>query len=140
METERTIGRLAGDAGVPVSTVRHYERAGLLSPCTRSDGNYRIYGQDEFERLMFIRAAQAAGFTLRDIRAILELRDGVRRPCHEVEVLIQERLEDVEDQMKHLRHVRSVLRRFYDACEVTKDEDCCPVIEELSLTAKGRPK
>ncbi len=136
MDTARTIGKLAGEAGVPISTVRHYERAGLLRPQARTSGNYRVYGDEELQRLLFVRAAQSAGFTLGDIHSILELRDGVRRPCSEVESLIDERLGEVETQMKRLRHVRSVLRRFHVACEETNSDDCCPVIEELSLAAR----
>lgn len=65
-----TIGRLAGVAGVPVSTVRYYERAGLLRPEARTGGNYRFYGPASLARLRFIRAAQATGFGLKDIQEL----------------------------------------------------------------------
>ena len=70
-----TIGRLAEQAGVPVSTVRYYERRGLLAPEERSPSRYRLYGPAVLRRLRFIRAAQRSGFTLEDIRRILALRE-----------------------------------------------------------------
>ena len=56
-----TIGQLAKEGGVPTSTVRYYERIGLLHPNDRTGGNYRVYSDTALERLRFIRAAQATG-------------------------------------------------------------------------------
>ena len=61
MASPYTIGQLARAAGLPTSTLRYYERAGLLEPTGRSEGNYRLYGEEALERLRFIRAAQATG-------------------------------------------------------------------------------
>jgi len=66
-----TISQLAKATGFPVSTIRFYERRGLLRPAGRSSGNYRLYGRGAGERLTFIRAAQAAGFELPEIKALL---------------------------------------------------------------------
>lgn len=67
MNMTYTIGQLARAVGVPTSTVRYYERIGLLQPDGRTAGNYRLYGKEALECLRFIRAAQATGFTLEDI-------------------------------------------------------------------------
>ena len=111
MAATLTIGGLARAADVPVSTVRYYERAGILRPTGRSPGNYRLYSDQELERLRFIRAAQATGFTLEDIRALL-------RPaaCARVQGLIEERLSEVAERMKELRHVERVLRASLKQC------------------------
>jgi len=103
-----TIGELAKASSVPTSTVRYYERAGLLRPTARSTANYRLYTDEDLQRLRFVRAAQATGFTLEDIGHLL-------RPasCHRVQRLIEERLGRVEAHMKELRHVRQVLRRSH---------------------------
>src|SRR5215813_5732090 len=90
--TTYTIGQLARAAGVPTSTVRYYERIGLLHPDARTAGNYRLYGEDALECLRFIRAAQRTGFTLEDITALLQLRDVTPELCQEVQVLIEARL------------------------------------------------
>ncbi|MCH8135258.1 MAG: MerR family transcriptional regulator, partial [Proteobacteria bacterium] len=88
MSPRLTIGALAKQAGVPTSTVRYYERRGLLRPEGRSEGNYRLYGEEAMDRLQFVRSAQAAGFTLSDISALLRFRDGDAAPCKEVQDLI----------------------------------------------------
>src|SRR5438876_10899472 len=74
--TMMTIGQLAGAAGVATSTVRFYERAGLLRADHRSAGNYREYDEQSLERLRFIRSAQAVGLSLKDVVELLKLTRG----------------------------------------------------------------
>ena len=64
MREELTIGGLAKATGIPQTTIRFYERKGLLRPARRSTGNYRLYGRAAAERLTFMGAAQVAGFEL----------------------------------------------------------------------------
>ena len=127
-----TIGKLAKEAEVPVSTVRYYERADLLQPDGRSEGNYRLYGPDALGRLQFIRAAKAVGFTLEDITELLHVQDGVKVPCAEVEELISHRLEELEHRLADLRKVRATLRSLEKLCRETADKDHCEVIDRLS--------
>ena len=68
-----TIGRLASTSGVPATTLRYYEREGLLAATDRSRSGYRLYDEAAVGRLSFIRSAQAVGFTLNDIRELLQL-------------------------------------------------------------------
>ena len=130
-----TIGELARRAEVPTSTVRYYERAGLLRPAGRTASNYRFYGEDAFERLRFIRTAQAAGFTLGDITSLLELRDGTAVPCREVQVLIDARLDDVAKQLEDLQHLQDVLHASLHICRQAEAKGRCEVIENLKLAS-----
>ncbi len=131
MATKLTIGELAKAADVPTSTVRYYERAGILRPSGRSAGNYRVYSGSELERLRFIRAAQATGFTLDDIKALL-------RPaaCGKVQGLIEERLSEVGERMKELRHVQKVLRASLTECREHEETGRCKVVDELTSRSK----
>ncbi len=123
------IGQLAKEVGIPVSTVRYYERRGLLAPEGRSPGNYRLYGASACERLRFVRAAQRAGFTLRDIEALLAWREtGADRRC--VRSLIERRLRSVDEQIARLQQDREVLRSWLRACRDARGG--CPVIEGLA--------
>jgi len=70
-----TIGQMAGEMGVATTALRFYERAGLIQPTERSRAGYRLYDASAVERLRFIRAGQAVGFTLEDIRSLLDLDD-----------------------------------------------------------------
>ena len=106
-----TIGELAQAADVPTSTVRYYERAGILRPSGRSASNYRLYSEADLHRLRFIRAAQATGFTLEDIVELLH-----PAPCRKVQELIEHRLQNIDVRIKELRHVRQVLKSAHDSC------------------------
>lgn len=133
MGSRFTIGALARAAEVPTSTVRYYERTGLLRPSARSAGNYRLYSQEDLHRLRFIRAAQATGFTLEDVTELLQ-----PAPCGKVQELIEDRLERVSARMKELRHVQKVLHASLQACREHQASGRCEVIETLSATAKRR--
>jgi DNA-binding transcriptional MerR regulator len=120
METAYTIGQLARAASVPTSTLRYYERIGLLQPVARTAGNYRLYDEKALERVHFIRAAQATGFTLEDITALLQLQDATPDVCQDVQTLIEERLGDLEKRMADLRHVQRVLKATLKRCQETQ--------------------
>lgn len=131
MESQRTIGDLAREAGVPTSTVRYYERAGFIDPDGRSNSNYRLYGDRALDRLRFIRTAQSAGFTLSDIKSLLELRDGNATRCEEVRLIVERRLEGVEERIDEFKQVRRVLKSFLEICRRSQEDDACGVIEKL---------
>ena len=131
MAEKFTIGKLAKAAGVPTSTVRYYERAGILTPSGRSAGNYRLYSAEELERLRFIRAAQATGFSLEDVTTLLR-----PAPCGRVQKLIEERLTHVESRMKELRHVKRVLGAALETCHEHEASGLCRVVADLTAEAK----
>lgn len=133
-----TIGTLAEAAGVPTTTVRYYERRGLLRPATRvGSGSYRAYGEAELERLRFIRAAQQTGFSLEDISALLSLRDGKSAPCRAVQDLIEERLREVAARAKDLERLKRELKSALQACRRSEPRARCEVIEALDSSAAG---
>ncbi|UVT19679.1 MAG: MerR family transcriptional regulator [Nitrospira sp.] len=74
MAVQLTISQFARIVGVNVQTVRYYERLNLLDPSTRRPSGYRVYGQEQVQRLRFIKKAQALGFTLREIAELIALR------------------------------------------------------------------
>ena len=126
-----TIGELSTSAGVPTSTVRYYERAGLLQASGRSAANYRLYSEEDAQRLRFIRAAQATGFSLDDVKQLLR-----PAPCRRVQRLIEHRLESVEARMRELRHVRRVLKQSRSACQAHEQSGRCRVVDDLSARAR----
>ena len=125
-----TIGQVADAAGVPSSTVRYYERVGLVRPSSRSASNYRLYSTADAERLRFIKAAQATGFTLDDVIELLR-----PAPCGRVQDVIEERLETVDRRMRELRRVRRVLQAALAKCQEHEEHGRCAVIDELSGSA-----
>lgn len=126
-----TIGQLARRAGVPTSTVRYYERRGLLRPDGRTGGNYRHYRQPALDRLRFIRTAQATGFGLKDIEELLGLTGRADLPCDDVTSVTKKRLAEVRQRIRELRHVETILARSLRCCCKGDDLDLCREIGRL---------
>ncbi len=135
-----TIGQAARAISAATSTLRYYEREGLIRPAQRSAAGYRFYDAHAVERLQFIRAAQAVGFTLEDVRALLELDSGDAAACQaEVKPLIERRIAEIDRKMTDLKQVRAALGRALDRCRRSNGE--CAVLTELSpAKSKRRPK
>lgn len=132
MPSGRTIGGLARAAGVPVSTVRYYERRGLLTPDEWSRSRYRLYHEAALKRLRFIKAAQASGFSLEDVTALLDLRDQTGKPGPVVRAMIEARLADVRERRASLGQVQAALERALAECRRAGSGKKCPVIDGLS--------
>ena len=133
MSDRLTIGKLAKAASVPASTVRYYERTGLLRRPPRSAASYRLYGEEDVYRVRFIRAAQATGFTLHDVAELLQ-----PSPCRKVQRRIEERLAAVSDRMKELRHVQRVLKAALTTCQEHEPTGRCGVLDTLSASARAK--
>jgi len=103
------IGELARRANVTVQTVRFYERQGLLPEPERKESGYRVYGEKELERLLFIRQAQALGFSLNEIKVILQMRGQGECPCGEVLIMAKKHLAAVDNQIRRLTKFRNEL-------------------------------
>jgi DNA-binding transcriptional MerR regulator len=103
------IGELATDLGINPKTIRYYERIDLLPAPARTAAGYRLYGAADRERLRFITKAKAIGFTLREIREILALRDGGDEPCPHLGQLLDRKLAAVDLHLRLLTEMRTEL-------------------------------
>src|SRR4051812_28187772 len=108
-----TIGKLAAAGGVGVETIRYYQRRGLLGTPTRQD-TVRRYGSDDLRRLRFIRQAQGAGFTLEEIRELLDLDASEDRA--RARELAQARVKALDARIAELQQARDALRRLAKEC------------------------
>jgi MerR family copper efflux transcriptional regulator len=124
------IGQLAKRGGVGIDTVRYYERNGLLAPSTRLASGYRRYGGLELSRLRFIRRAQALGFTLREIKALLAL--SAQRDVARVKRSAQTKLVDVNARIVALERVRDGLAKLIAACPGHGRAADCPILKALT--------
>ena len=120
-----TIGGLAKAAGVGVETVRYYQRRGLLPEPPRPPGEVRRYGDEDLKRLRFIRSAQAAGFTLAEIKELLDLDASDDRP--RARELAQWRVAAIDAKIEELRAARDALSGLATAC-AKKRGGPCPII------------
>ena len=119
-----TIGKLAAAGGVGVETIRFYQRKGLLEVPARA-GGARRYGTADVERLRFIRQAQAAGFTLEQIRELLALDAGEDRK--RARELALERVAALDEQIKRLKDARGALRKLAGEC-AEEQPGGCPIL------------
>src|SRR5258708_39760369 len=99
------IGELALRSGVPSTALRYYEKAGLLPKSRRSPSGYRTYNPDALPRLAFIRAAQAVGLTLAEIREVMGIRDAGAAPCAHVLQLIERHRAEVQARIRELQRL-----------------------------------
>ena len=108
-----TIGRLAAAGGVGVETVRYYQRRGLLETPTRGR-EVRRYGSDDLRRLRFIKQAQAAGFTLEEIKELLDLDASEDRS--RARELARARVKALDEKIGELQRARDALKRLAREC------------------------
>ncbi|WP_336965320.1 helix-turn-helix domain-containing protein [Sphingobium aquiterrae] len=125
-----TIGDLGKATDTRVETVRYYERIGLLPKPPRTTGNYRDYGKAELGRLSFIRRARALGFSLDQVRALLQLSDDRSCDCAGIDRIAGDHLREVDRKLADLTALRRELKAVIDSCDGGKVADC-RIIEAL---------
>lgn len=125
------IGHIAEAAGCKVQTVRYYEQIGLLPHPRRSQGNQRLYGKQDLERLLFIRHARELGFPLGSIRDLLSLSDQPDQPCDAVDRIARTQLAQVKRRLAQLQALQEELGRMIDQCSGDRIADC-RIIEALT--------
>ena len=124
------IGELSRHTGCNIETIRYYERIGLLPPPPRTEGGHRLYADEHLKRLTFIRRSRELGFTLREVRGLLELVDGGDFTCEEVRVLTLEHLSEVRQKVADLRKLERVLKTMAAQCSGGNVPEC-PIVEAL---------
>jgi MerR family copper efflux transcriptional regulator len=134
-----TIGAVAKRAGVGVETVRFYERRGLVRRPARPRAGYRAYPEDAVARIRFIRNAQALGFSLQEINALLDLRVTAGTSCAAVRSRASAKLADVKRRQADLDRIRVALEKLVAACPGRGGLITCTILEALDSPAPGIP-
>ena len=120
------IGELARRSGVASTALRYYEKAGLLPESQRSSSGYRAYHSDAVPRLAFIRAAQAVGLTLAEIREVIGIRDAGAAPCAHVLQLIERHRAEVRSRIRELQRLERDLDRLASQGAGVDPSQCDP--------------
>lgn len=131
------IGQLAKLADVTPDTIRYYEKQGMMTHEERTEGGYRLYNEQDLQRLRFIRYAKQLGFTLETIAELLSIRvDPAHHTCQESKAIVDSRLVDVESKIKELKKMRDSLKRLSHACcGSTHATTYCSILEALEQGA-----
>jgi MerR family copper efflux transcriptional regulator len=120
------IGELAEQAGISTKAIRYYEQVGILTPPARTPSGYRSYDPSALGRLEFVRAAQAVGLTLGEIRQVVAFRDGGQAPCTHVTDLLQRHAADLDRRIRELQQLRGELRQLAERAATLDPEQCPP--------------
>lgn len=125
------IGELARAADTNAETIRYYERIGLLLPPPRTAGNYRDYSAAHVGRLAFTRRARALGFSIEQVRALLDLADRKEQSCDAVDAIARDHLAEVKRKLADLAALRRELESMIGQCQHGTVGEC-RIIEALA--------
>ena len=130
-----TIGQAAHQSGISPKMLRHYEGLGLLGSVRRTDSNYRLYDEADVHTLRFIRRARDMGFTLDQIRDLVNLWHNRRRSSDTVKRIAQRHIDDLSERIATLEAMRRTLQDLVQRCP-GDDRPECPILDDLG---GGRP-
>lgn len=124
------IGKAAHASGVSAKMIRHYETIGLIASSSRQENGYRDYYDRDVHELRFIRSARDLGFSLAEIRALLDLWRNRARNSRDVHVLATRHLGAVEAKIAELQAIAQTLRKLVGDCHGDSRPEC-PILERL---------
>jgi DNA-binding transcriptional MerR regulator len=128
-----SIGSLSQLSGVNIETIRYYEKVDLLPALSRASNGYRQYDVTSLERLAFIRRGRELGFSIDEIRELLQLAHHPERPCADADRMTRAHLNDIEGKIRDLQRMRRALTQVAH-CTSRTAEHC----ELLGALARAR--
>lgn len=126
-----TIGEIARQSGVGVETVRYYERKGLLAEPPRKSSGYRQYQSDTVDQIQFILRSKQLGFTLKEIKGLLNLRLDTSATRSDVREQAHAKVADIEARINDLQRMRDSLKALIEQCHGNGKASGCPIIQAL---------
>lgn len=124
-----TRAALAKMAGIGAETLRFYEQKGLLEEPQRNASGYRLYLASDLERLQFIRRSQGLGFSLLDIKQILDLTGNIKTPRKKVRDFAEARLSVIREKIRNLESMERALAGLVTQCDGKGALKGCPIAE-----------
>jgi len=124
-----TRGELAKRAKINSETIRFYERKSLLPEPERSPSGYRIYSNDDLSRLNFISLAKDHGFSLVEIKELLDLRISKKTSCETVRSISEEKIKKVDEKIHELKRIKRALQQLVNACHQGGPAGDCPILD-----------
>ena len=125
-----SIGQLSQRTGVHIETIRYYEKIGLLPAPPRSDGGHRLYAREHRARLVFLRRSRELGFSIAEIRTLLELLERGTDTCGDVKAVTLGHLDTVRAKLRDLRQLETALVRLAALCD-GGGTHACPILDML---------
>ncbi|MDR2353604.1 MAG: MerR family transcriptional regulator [Deltaproteobacteria bacterium] len=126
-----SIGALAKLAKCQPMTIRFYEKKGLMDRPKRLDNGYRYYTNQDSERLFFIRHCRDHGFSIDEIKSLLELEKAPEANCGMVDNILEFHLKKLDNQLKSLNYLRQKLILLRKKCPNSGSVDSCGILKSL---------
>ena len=132
------IKKVSEVTGISADTIRYYEKQQMMAHDVRTEGGFRLYTENDLQRLRFIRYARQLGFTLEAIRELLSIRvDPEHHTCQESKGIVQARLSEVESRIAELQAMQQALSKLNDACCGTShSSEFCSILGILEQGAE----
>lgn len=130
-----TRGEAARRTAVGPETIRFYERRGLLGITEKDSSGYRRFNENDLSRIRFIRRAKELGFSLSEIRELLDLRIETGRTCEQVRMKAEEKMQDIAERIQSLKKMKTALQRLAALCTDDGPSGSCPFLEALEHNA-----
>ncbi len=127
------IGQVTTLSGIPIRTIRYYESLGLIQSSGRTEGGFRQFSADVLTRLSFIKRAQSLGLSLQEIGEILQVYDGGKPACDEIEHKLKDKISEIDRQIEQLLTLRGELRGLlsgWDSVPTKPEDTICPIIQK----------
>lgn len=130
--TELKIGEVAEATGMGIEAIRFYEKSGLIDKPQRGAlSNYREYDARVVQRLSFIAKAKDLGFTLAEIKDLLELKIKKTSKCEAVKNKALLKLEMIKTKMNQLSEIKCSLEKLVEKCETNSPTSDCPLLDAM---------
>lgn len=126
-----TIGEASTKTGVSAKMIRHYEEIGLLPKSKRTEAGYRVYKEDDLHNLVFIRRARALGFSMVQIKKLINLWLNKSRKSSDVKKITQDHIQELEKKLEETQQMLNALKSMSSCCHGDQRAEC-PILENLS--------
>ena len=132
MQQTMTIGQLAKQTDVTIDSIRFYERRGLIAEPERTESNYRRYTLDAASRLRFIKRAQKLGFSLDEIKGLLNLHHDPKASKADVKARTESKILDIQQKIQDLNKMLEALEQLNELCDGHGPIEECPILDTLA--------
>ena len=126
------IGEISKTTGIPVETIRYYEKIGLVPAPERQASGYHHYRQSHLDRLLFIKRCRNLDMAQDEIRELIRLADQPDADCSEVDALLARHLSHVRERLQELANLEDTLQQLQQACSEGRTVSECGILGGLT--------
>ncbi len=124
------IGEMSKRTGIPITTIRYYEKVGLLPAPERLESGYRLYNRRHLERINFLKNTRKLGFSQQRTKALVSLLENPNRASEKVKASVQSQLEEIREKRRLIQNIEDQLKQIIVKCD-GGDKPECSILETL---------